>query len=60
MSSLSEMVLVALVLGAPPGFSPTTTVPPGQVAGPVQRRVDPDQMPSPVNINVQLNISPIY
>ncbi|XP_065891062.1 protein transport protein Sec24D-like isoform X2 [Dysidea avara] len=39
--------------GAPPGFSPTTTVPPGQAAGPVApapRRVDPDQMPSPVDV----------
>ena len=45
--------LVLVKLGAPPGFSPTTTVPPGQAAGPVApapRRVDPDQMPSPVSV----------
>ena len=33
------------------GYSPTATVPPGQGAGPMaqpQRKVDPDQMPSPV------------
>lgn len=36
----------------PTGFSPTGTVAPGQVAGPMtqpQRKVDPDQMPSPVS-----------
>ena len=34
------------------GYSPTATVPPGQGAGPMaqpQRKVDPDQMPSPVS-----------
>ena len=38
----------------PTGFSPTATTAPGQVAGPMaaaQRKVDPDQMPSPVSID---------
>ena len=38
---------------APTGFSPTATTAPGQAAGPMmaqaQRKVDPDQMPSPVS-----------
>ena len=46
------MVYYVLLSLVAPGFSPTATAAPGQVAGPMaqaQRKVDPDQMPSPVS-----------
>lgn len=44
--------LFIILLVPPTGYSPTATTAPGQVAGPMaqaQRKVDPDQMPSPVS-----------
>ena len=51
-------VFFVISLVPPTGFSPTATAAPGQIAGPMaqaQRRVDPDQMPSPVStVNILL------